>query len=202
MTDQDQVFYHQGSGRRRQTRSMPQQRRHAQRQLYALARRDHAQHLRLRNIGSTLGFHAHHAPRHSTCQYPHPPRIHVKALAKHALQYHITSMLDIWKMGKFFGAHSKGTAVNRVSTVTVSNFTSIACTQSRANEVEDFLCQLGILQMLILIIALSDLHYGVQGRTKEGLQEYKLSCIRNFQRLRKLVLRIRHNVNVLCLRPT
>lgn len=76
-------------------------------------------------------------------------------------------MLDIWKMGKFLRAHSKRTSVNRVSTVTVSNFTSIACTQSRANELEDFLCRLGILQTLILDITLGDLHYGVPGQMKK-----------------------------------
>lgn len=128
--------------------------------------------------------------------------IHQEFLSKVLPYIHcnITSILDIWNTNMLLDMHAKGTGLHRIARLTITNFTSIAYSPSRASEVMDFLCQFNLTRMLTLDIALVDLHRGFRGRVKEidhVLQEYELFRIGGFSMLAKLVINVKHNGAVL-----
>ncbi|KAF3011127.1 hypothetical protein E8E13_011420 [Curvularia kusanoi] len=113
---------------------------------------------------------------------------------------YITSMLDIWNIGAVLNMILEKPEIYNISRLTVNNYTSIAFTQSRANEIMDFLCRFSRLHTLVLGIALGDLYHGFRGRIKElnhVLSEYELFRIRYLKELGKLVIKVKRDGGVL-----
>ncbi|KAJ4359013.1 hypothetical protein N0V95_002549 [Ascochyta clinopodiicola] len=84
----------------------------------------------------------------------------------------------------------------RITGLTITNFTAIAHTQTRANEVMDLLCQLISLKNLTFDITLDDLSHGFQGRIKDVnyiFTEFELFRLATFAGLKSLVVNVRSN---------
>lgn len=122
--------------------------------------------------------------------------IHQEFMSKYLPRMHldITTMHDIWQFYERLDAHSGYLRLHSITRLTITNFTTIAHTQTRANEVMDFLFQFTSLKDLVLDVSLGDLHHGFQGRIKDVehiLTEFELSRLLSFSTLRTLVIRIR-----------
>jgi hypothetical protein len=112
------------------------------------------------------------------------------------IHYTIRSMPDIWYLGTLLDMHSQSSGLRRITNLTITNFTAIAHTPARANEVMDLLRQSKTLITLSFDITLDDLHYGLQGRIKDMeylVTEFELFRIMAFPKLAKLVVNVKHN---------
>ncbi|KAF3042579.1 hypothetical protein E8E11_001701 [Didymella keratinophila] len=108
--------------------------------------------------------------------------IHREFMTRILLKSHfnITSMADIRYMHMLVNMHSRGFPLHNITTLTVTDFTVIAHTQTRPSEVMDFLSQFESLDMLSSNITLDDLFHGLQGRVKaleHLITEFELSQI-------------------------
>ncbi|KAJ4367911.1 hypothetical protein N0V86_009751 [Didymella sp. IMI 355093] len=112
------------------------------------------------------------------------------------INYTIRSMPDIWYLGTLLDMHSQNSGLRQITSLTIANFTAIAHTPARANEVMDLLRQLKTLTTLSFDITLDDLHYGLQGRIKDMeylVTEFELFHIMAFPKLAKLVVKVKQN---------
>lgn len=110
------------------------------------------------------------------------------------IECNIGSMQDIWFINMLAAMHPQPTMLRSLTKFTISNFTTFAYTQSRANEVMDFLSQFESVQALTLGFALSDLRHGFQGRVKSidhVLLDLELYRLCDFKRLAKVIIRVR-----------
>ncbi|KAF9701395.1 hypothetical protein EKO04_000998 [Ascochyta lentis] len=124
--------------------------------------------------------------------------IHQEFMSQYLPQLHfdIVSMCDIWHMHAVLDSHPRSLGWHRITKLTITNFTSIAHTQTRANEVMDFVCQFTLLANLIFDITLDDLSHGFEGRTKDIhhiFTEFELFRLLTFNSLKYLVINIRCN---------
>lgn len=113
-----------------------------------------------------------------------------------SISYNVTSIPDIWYFNMLLDLHPEDSVLRKITKLSIKNFTSIAHTQSRANEVMDFVHQFASLEALTLDIALEDLHHGFQGRIKDVdcvFLQYELLRLCELTRLTELVVCVKHN---------
>ncbi|KAF1922438.1 uncharacterized protein M421DRAFT_366447 [Didymella exigua CBS 183.55] len=110
------------------------------------------------------------------------------------MHLNIASMQHIWQMYTLLERHSPDLAFYKIKKLAVSNFTTIAHTSARANELMDFVCQFESLNTFTFDISLKDLHHGIRGRIKaldHLLTEFELFQIPTLPQLTKLVVNVK-----------
>lgn len=123
-------------------------------------------------------------------------RIHQEFMSQYLPQIHldVTSMQDVWRFHALLDCHPINRGWDRITKVVITSFTRIAHTQTRANEIMDFLSHCKSLQYLSLDITLDDLHHGFQGRIKDihhFSTEFELFRILTFHSLQSLVISVK-----------
>lgn len=110
--------------------------------------------------------------------------------------FNIRSMADIWSMHTIIDIHSGKSLLNSTTRLTITDFTAIAHTQTRASKVMDFLCLFENLDTLRFDVALDDLFHGLLGRVKtleHFVSEFELRQISGLGKLNSVIINVKRN---------